>query len=208
MANRYRVTRLEDQSAGGANYVPYTNADGVVLWLAPGAAGKVLKSNGAGTPPSWEDDNSGAGTPTFVGARVYHSANQSLATSGTIQALAFNSERYDTDAFHDTATNNSRLTVPSGKAGKYLIEAHIEIEANATGVRQLAIRIGGSTYIASQVQNAVGSSTVTHMSISVVYALAVGDYAECMAMQSSGSARNVIASGNYSPEFSISLLGA
>lgn len=46
-------------------------------------------------------------------ALVHKSANQSISAS-TNTALAFGSEVADTNSFHDTVTNNSRLTVPSG----------------------------------------------------------------------------------------------
>jgi hypothetical protein len=40
-----------------------------------------------------------------------------------IHTLAFNSERFDTDAFHDNSTNNSRLTIPTGMGGTMLFVA-------------------------------------------------------------------------------------
>ena len=39
--------------------------------------------------------------PSLPGARVYHNANQSISNT-TVTALAFNSERWDTDTIHDT----------------------------------------------------------------------------------------------------------
>ena len=132
--------------------------------------------------------------------RVYNSAAISLATSNVDQALTFNSERYDVGGCHSTASNTGRITIPSGEGGKYLITGHVEIASNATGDRQLSIRLNGSTAIAAQRVGA-NASSVTIQSLSVVYALAAGDYVELWALQSSGGALNVTASGNYSPEF-------
>ncbi len=47
------------------------------------------------------------------GALVSKSATQAISAS-TTTTVTFDSETYDTDAFHDNVTNNSRLTVPSG----------------------------------------------------------------------------------------------
>lgn len=46
-------------------------------------------------------------------ALVYHNTTQAIS-SGVTLTVAFNSEIADTNSFHDTVTNNSRLTVPSG----------------------------------------------------------------------------------------------
>src|SRR5262245_42130802 len=85
--------------------------------------------------------------------RVFHNANQSIATS-TITALAFNSERFDqagnaADTMHDTVTNNSRLTCRY--AGIYAIYASIEWAGNAAGQRNLQFRVNGTTLIANTV---------------------------------------------------------
>jgi hypothetical protein len=50
---------------------------------------------------------------TYKRALVYKSAGQALSAA-TWTPLAFGAEVYDTDSIHDNATNNTRLTVPSG----------------------------------------------------------------------------------------------
>lgn len=132
--------------------------------------------------------------------RVYNSAAISL-THNTDAALTFNSERYDVGGCHSTASNTSRITIPAGEGGKYLLTGHVEFASNATGDRQLSFRLNGTTVLAAQRVGANGSS-VTILSLSTVYALAAGDYVELWALQSSGGALNATASGNYSPEFS------
>lgn len=86
--------------------------------------GLIYKSNFAGN--SWATwatlGGGGGGAPVFVGAVVYNSATQVLSASAK---LAFNNEDIDTDGFHDNATNNSRLTIPAGKTGKYLVSGYI-----------------------------------------------------------------------------------
>lgn len=81
--------------------------------------------------PSTKEVTVGA-TPsgaTFSGARVYHSANQSLTANVTL-TLVFNSEKFDSDLYHNTSTNNSRLTIPS--TGYYLITATFRVSSSGT----------------------------------------------------------------------------
>lgn len=51
--------------------------------------------------------------PTLKRALVYNSTSQSLS-GGVTTTLTWDSETYDTDSFHSTSSNTSRLTVPSG----------------------------------------------------------------------------------------------
>lgn len=70
----------------------------------------------------------GVGVAAFVGAKVYNSANVALSTAADT-LITFDSEEYDTDAFHDPGSNPGRLTIPSGKDGKYRIQAQARLTA-------------------------------------------------------------------------------
>ena len=131
--------------------------------------------------------------------RVYNSAAFSHTSTGNNVAVTFDSERRDTDTMHSTATNTSRITFTT--AGFYAVGGHVEFAANATGVRGIAIRLGGATYIAADNRLSTGGALGTQMSIATRYAFAAGDYVELMAYQSSGGNLNINAAGNFSPEF-------
>jgi len=144
----------------------------------------------------------------MAGCRVYHNANQTI-TTGVTTALAFNSERFDTDSFHDTVTNNSRLTVPAGMAGKYLIFANVEWGpvADATW-RLMQIRLGGATVIgrvAGPNNNSASFGTVQPLAFT--YDLAVGDYVECMVRHERGTNLDVALSTGYQCEFGMQRVG-
>lgn len=137
------------------------------------------------------------------GARVYHNATQSIPTA-TRTALAFNSERYDTDAIHDPVTNNSRLTCKT--AGKYILSGSISFSAHATGLRNLRIRLNGSTVL---VDLLLGMTFDNQWSgaVSTIYDLAVNDYVELTVYQNSGGNLIIYASPNSTPEFMMSRVG-
>lgn len=69
-------------------------------------------------------------------ALVYKSATQSM-TGGAFAALSFNSEVADTSAFHDTVTNNSRLSVPVGGPTLVRICANVKTQDAAAAAQTL-----------------------------------------------------------------------
>lgn len=146
------------------------------------------------------------GTLKSKDCRVYNSAAITIATA-TLTAVTFNSERYDTDAIHSTTVNTNRLTCVT--AGKYLISADMEFAPNATGTyRKLAIRLNGTTIISLAAISPIASGAdASHLSISTIYSLVVGDYVEMMVKQDSGGNLDVSSSPNSSPEFSMSRIG-
>lgn len=132
-------------------------------------------------------------------ARVFHSANQAIGTASAT-VLAFNSERFDTDTIHDNATNNSRLTCKT--AGKYLITGTIEWPVAATGTRGAYLRVNGGTFVGIA-QHPPSNTGVDVVIVTTLWEMAVNDYVELLAFQSSGGNLNVNASASYSPEFSM-----
>ena len=149
------------------------------------------------------DSASGNGKPM---CRVYNSSSLSVATA-TFTALTFNSERYDVGGCHSTSSNTSRLTAPSGGGGVYHITGHATFAANATGIREVRIRLNGATYIAAVSDTTVSASGDHSMVVSCDYKLTAADYVELVVYQSSGGLLNVTFSGNVTPEFSWHWLG-
>ena len=179
-----------------------TAAD-TVARLAVGTNGQTLVADSAeATGLKWATPASGT---TFVGASAYRSTTQSIANA-TATALTYNTESYDTDAFHDTVTNNTRMTVPAGKAGKYLITSTTYFLNNATGQRIAYIYKNGASVFGTTVVGASASVDVAVL-LSYVINLAVADYVEIFAYQNSGGALNVFGASDQS-SFQISYLGA
>jgi hypothetical protein len=133
-------------------------------------------------------------------ARVFHSGNQSVANN-TETALAFDSERFDTDVIHDTVTNNSRLTCKT--AGKYSITGQATWSASPV-TAAISIWLNGTTFIG---RVDLLSVDYRNMSVTTIYDLAVNDYVELRVLQISGGAINILAAGNYSPEFMMFRVG-
>lgn len=136
-------------------------------------------------------------SPFGYGARVYNNAAIAIADNTTV-ALTFNSERFDTQDFHSTSVNTGRLTVPL--PGYYLIGANIQFPPAANGRRAVSLRLNGTNTIAFQ--EVPGSAVANaRLSVTTIYQLVAGEYAEVTVVQNSGAPLNVDAVGNFSPEF-------
>ena len=169
--------------------------------LTVGTNGHILVADSAETTGlKW----AAAQTPSFVGCVLQKTASQTISNS-TVTFVTWNDELVDTDGFHDNSTNTSRITIPSGKGGKYQINFIITYASNNTGYRQGGIRLNGSTLINLEEKNAVTGSETT-MSLSIIYALSAGDYIEVRSFQNSGGNLDITAS--YTSSFSVVYLGA
>lgn len=140
---------------------------------------------------------SGGGGGFGEGAHVYHDATQSVPDL-TETVLAFNSERHDPDGFHNTATNNSRLTVPSGLDGRYLIGVSVQWEANVSSYRSLRLRLNGSDVAGNGPVNynrpPPEAGIPAFMQLHAEMGLASGDYIEVLAQQRAGVSLTIAAS--------------
>jgi hypothetical protein len=143
--------------------------------------------------------------PAFVGAKAFSSIAVNL-TNNAYTLINFNSEAFDTDSFHNTSTNTSRLTIPSGKAGKY--EVSFTALAGAMGASsKLVGRIykNGSGDALTVNQNAYADDNT--IMISTIYDLIAGDYLEVYIYQNQGATQQTAAGAFYN-WFQIQYLGA
>jgi hypothetical protein len=167
--------------------------------LGVGANGTVLTADSAETTGlKWAT----VAAPSFVGCSLTKTSSQGT-DNATETAITFDSETYDTDGFHSTVTNTSRITIPAGKAGKYLFTGVYVFDDNATGIRYLNLKKNGSTNLYLNNANATSSSAGFYC-FSFVYNLIATDYIEMFVYQNSGGSKNLLSSCH----FQASLLGA
>jgi hypothetical protein len=129
---------------------------------------------------------------TFAGCYLTKSAAQSLSNA-TDTAITWDTESFDVGSYHSVATNTSRITIPAGKAGYYLLNAQLLYGANATGNRVISVRKNGSN-ISVTPPGYGGNITITGASViyqTSIVSAAVADYFEIFGSQSSGGALNV-----------------
>lgn len=161
--------------------------------LPIGTTGQVLTADTTVSPykVKWATASS---SPSFVGCRAYRATSNVSVNNNTWTAIAFNAESWDTDGFHDNTTNNSRITIPTGKGGYYFLSASVNAEAQGTTTTSYVdIWVNGSgggisIPISIGWQNPTNSDSTRKTSGTIK--LNAGDYFEVMYLQDSGSAKN------------------
>lgn len=127
----------------------------------------------------------------FLGARILKTSN-ALVSNAAAAILVYSSAQFDSSAFW-SAGAPSRLTVPAGLGGKYIVSARLTWDFNSTGTRTLSIRKNGVT-VDSDAKPAGGA---TRNYGSVPLSLAAGDYIDFTADQDSGASLNVLGAEQF-----------
>jgi len=121
--------------------------------------------------------------------RAVRSTNQAISHD-TSTAIQFNAtDDFDTDAMHDTVTNNTRITFNT--AGVYLLVADVQYTAASDNEQSITIRADGSTSIDS-----IGHGDVLkNLNLTAIYEFSAAQYVELLTYQnnSGAGARNVTA---------------
>jgi len=134
-------------------------------------------------------------SPTQPRCIAYHSTTQSIPDS-TSTMLNLNNEDVDVGSMHDTSVNNTRITVPTGGDGLYLVFGQTGFAANGTGYREIGIRKNGGTVVVDRYCLPTAGFTTTE-GIVWMGVLAAADYVELFAQQTSGGSLNVGSTNRY-----------
>lgn len=135
----------------------------------------------------------------FSGSHVTHSATQNV-TTGVMTIVDFDTEEYDTDAYHHASVDTERLTIPAD--GCYHVGAFITFPNSVGGVRYLQMRLNG-TEIGGQSAPAGGGPAgwVDHRGFSTDKLCTAGDYFEIAAGQDSGGTLTLPNDALHRPKF-------
>lgn len=152
----------------------------------------IMVGGGAGQTPSTDANwtinaQHQVSSATQFRAIAYSNAAQSISNA-TVTALTLNAEDLDIGSLHDNVTNNTRLTIPTGGNGFYVIIVSTQFAASVTGSRQLIVQKNGAN-VQFATLSAVGAS-VEVMSVPYAAALVATDYIEFSVFQDSGGALN------------------
>ena len=145
----------------------------------------------------WSAAGSGGGSE--ISASIYRNNAQSIPSSAW-HVLTMEAAEWDTSNMADISTNPSRITIPSGQAGRYLVTAYTAAGTNATGGRWLSVYKNGVLLRYCSFPASATLGGVQTITCSWALNLAAGDYLELAAYQSSGGALH------YVPRFAVSKL--
>jgi hypothetical protein len=137
-----------------------------------------------------------AGGASFVGCSLYKTAVQSIAND-TNTIINWDAEYFDTDAFHDNSSNTSRITIPSGKGGKYLITGQISFAADSDEQRIARIYKNGASAGILTAQRASIAPDSTAASFAWLINLVATDYIELSVYQNGGGSLDFKTDGQF-----------
>ena len=183
-------------TAGDIDYYTTSTAKARV---AIGTAGQVLKVNSGATAPEW-----GSATASFSGCSLSNTTTQTV-TSPNYTAITWDTENFDTDGFHSTVSNTSRITIPTGKGGYYQVNASVRWDDNTSGSRLITIYKNGTIF---HLTASPGFSIDPTMNIQTIMYLVATDYVEVYVYQNSGGNRTVYSSNASGGTFNVGYLGA
>ena len=122
---------------------------------------------------------------------LYQTATSSFPTSGTIDAVTFDTEQSDPLGWHSLVSNTERVTPTI--AGWYHVAAGICFASNATGYRLAQILINGGNRVAEARVTSVGAVAMPINLGGYVQLNGTTDYVSLHGMQTSGGSLNSIA---------------
>lgn len=127
---------------------------------------------------------------------IRSSSDQAIANT-TVTALTFGSEVEDLLGMHSTSVNTSRITIPTGYGGMWMLTVVAIWAGGGTGSRQFGFMTNG----AIQAGRSIPALANGHRSALTLgpFRLAAGDYVEAYGYQDSGGSVNVIGSSSGVP---------
>jgi hypothetical protein len=175
--------------------------------LPIGTTGQVLTADTTVSPykVKWATASSGS---SYSGVQLYKTVDQTISDS-TNTVMNWASEDIDVGGYHDNVTNNSRITIPSGKGGYYFVYTIAAWASNSSGKRIARFLKNGSAYRDGSnpftlINVGGGNSSETTQYFGLVMSLAATDYVEVQVWQNSGGNLNTF----YSSLFGAYLIGA
>lgn len=128
------------------------------------------------------------------GCLATRNSNQSI-TNATTEAVSWNAEEYDTDSFHSTASNYSRITIPTGSGiTKVRFSCNIVFATDATGYRGAHLYKNGASYPMGgiRVSKQAAGNPDGLFGMSGILTVSEGDYFEITVYQNSGAALSLL----------------
>lgn len=142
----------------------------------------------------------GTSVRQFRGALVRKASDLTAQDLRTGPMVAWDQETYDTDAFHDNVTNNSRLTIPVGVTmvrllcSIFLVNNTIDTYANVVIIKNGNV----SNYDGHAANlNESGLTSVNTQAFTPVIPVIAGDYFEVSALVESDTSVDFVAARSW-----------
>jgi hypothetical protein len=186
------IALLQESNGAGSSVENASQVTTGVRWFNAGeyvelvASGVPTNNCRTGADDVWltimrVDNNTGVSGASnlFSGAKISHTTNQSITSTAAVVDMA--NEVFDTDNYHVSGANDSRLTVPV--SGYYFVTAQStsNVVDNYT-FNSIEIRKNGTTVIGElqQTRDVTATTILRQQAVSGVHWLDAGDYVEML----------------------------
>ena len=123
---------------------------------------------------------------TFAGCLLYKTSEQSNISANSDVVVTWEAEVYDTDSFHDTSSNTSRITIPAAFNGmKARFAAHVTMASVSDGqhyelrvFKNGAANTDGATHLGKHKAGADADLIISGITDPIT--VATNDYFECI----------------------------
>ncbi len=122
---------------------------------------------------------------------AYRSSAQGGITTGATHVVNWDSELYDTDSIHDTASVTSRFTVPTGMGGLWFCSYSISFVTSGAGLRQAWIQHSSGSRRYAMMQSVGYSGGEVTLTGAACVTTSQAEYFELYVYQDSGSTLSV-----------------
>jgi len=119
------------------------------------------------------------------------------SVNGSDIVLPWATELYDVNGCHDNVTNNSRITVPSGWGGLWLLGASIRTTGGGGSPTQIYIGLNGGSRPAHVTSSSNSTIADVQTCLQVIVVLAVGDYVETWVTGTAGQTRSTAVASRF-----------
>ncbi len=123
-----------------------------------------------------------------------HNSGAVVITSSAIAAMAWDTEDYDTHAMHAPG-DNTKITIPAGESGLYIISSKLTFEINSTGRRSISIKVNNSAAEQEITYTLDAQAVATVLNVCAPRMMTAADFIQVFPFQDSGGDLDILAPG-------------
>lgn len=199
-------------SPGTTSFVVFSNAQ-TYNGESVGAGDLLIGDNSSGKGNIFWDQSAGVlyfrtgttalnqistGALSADGCRIRRTTDQTISNS-TDTRVSFDTEDYDDSGFANLGANATRITIPSGRDGRYEIGGNVSFKTGGgAGSRALNLVMNGDYTTVLGGSTCGGTANPVHLNAVIQLNLVAGDYLELQVNQQSGGNLDIAAAGQPS----------